>query len=208
VSLPEFEWDDLSALGSQLTEEERLIRKTARDYAQGKLVPRVRDAFRHAKTDPAVFREMGELGLLGCTVSPDFGGAGSDRARGRARRFRISVDDTLPSVTGARPSHTPLFRGSLWTVSISAIYRLMQRQPSIRRTGRRLRRGPFYRPWVIVEHVRPATFFTEARGARILVAGPLSRRVERRSAKLERRRTSLILEASSRSSESAAITIA
>jgi glutaryl-CoA dehydrogenase len=76
VSLPEFDWDDLFALGSQLTEEERLIRKTARDYAQGKLVPRVRDAFRHAKTDPAVFREMGELGLLGCTVSPDFGGAG------------------------------------------------------------------------------------------------------------------------------------
>ena len=76
MSLPEFDWDDLFALGSQLTEEERLIRKTARDYAQGKLVPRVRDAFRHAKTDPAVFREMGELGLLGCTVSPDFGGAG------------------------------------------------------------------------------------------------------------------------------------
>ena len=76
MSLWEFDWDDLFALESQLTEEERQVQKTARDYAQGKLAPRVRDAFRHETTDPAIFREMGELGLLGCTVSPDFGGAG------------------------------------------------------------------------------------------------------------------------------------
>src|ERR1700752_5246347 len=70
------DWDDPFALGSQLTEEERLVQKTARDYAQAKLGPRVRDAFRQERTDPAIFREMGELGFLGCTVSPDFGGAG------------------------------------------------------------------------------------------------------------------------------------
>jgi glutaryl-CoA dehydrogenase len=70
------DWDDPFALDSQLTEEERLVQRTARDYAQAKLAPRVREAFRQEKTDPAIFREMGELGLLGCTVSPDFGGAG------------------------------------------------------------------------------------------------------------------------------------
>jgi glutaryl-CoA dehydrogenase len=70
------DWDDPFALDSQLTEEERLVQRTARDYAQAKLAPRVREAFRQEKTDPAIFREMGELGLLGSTVSPDFGGAG------------------------------------------------------------------------------------------------------------------------------------
>jgi alkylation response protein AidB-like acyl-CoA dehydrogenase len=54
--------NDLFGLEGQLTEEERLIQKAARDYAQGRLAPGVRDAFRHEKTDPAIFREMGELG--------------------------------------------------------------------------------------------------------------------------------------------------
>jgi glutaryl-CoA dehydrogenase len=75
VPQQELDWNDLFALESQLTEEERLIQKTARDYAQDRLAPRVRDAFRNEKTDPAIFREMGELGLLGCTISSDFGGA-------------------------------------------------------------------------------------------------------------------------------------
>jgi glutaryl-CoA dehydrogenase len=76
MSSSALDWDDPFALDSQLTEEERLVQKTARDYAQAKLAPRVREAFRQERTDPAIFREMGELGLLGCTVSPDFGGAG------------------------------------------------------------------------------------------------------------------------------------
>jgi glutaryl-CoA dehydrogenase len=76
MSSPVLDWDDPFALDSQLTEEERLVQRTARDYAQSKLAPRVREAFRQERTDPAIFREMGELGLLGCTVSPDFGGAG------------------------------------------------------------------------------------------------------------------------------------
>lgn len=74
--MSELEWQDPFALESQLTEEERMVAKTARDYAQAKLAPRAREAFRQEATDPAIFREMGELGLLGCAVSPDFGGAG------------------------------------------------------------------------------------------------------------------------------------
>ncbi len=76
MSMPELAWDDPFSLQSQLTEEERLVQKTAQDYAQDRLAPWVREAFRHERTDPAIFREMGELGFLGSTVSPDFGGAG------------------------------------------------------------------------------------------------------------------------------------
>jgi glutaryl-CoA dehydrogenase len=76
VSQAVFEWSDPFDLESQLTEEERMVLKTARDYAQAKLSPRVQMAFREEKTDPRIFREMGELGFLGPTVSPDFGGSG------------------------------------------------------------------------------------------------------------------------------------
>ena len=71
-----FAWDDPLLLEAQLAEEERLVRDTARSYAQNKLLPRVTDAFRHERTDPSIFREMGELGLLGSTLPPEFGGAG------------------------------------------------------------------------------------------------------------------------------------
>ncbi len=71
-----FDWADPFGLESQLTEEERLVEKTAHDYAQKRLAPRVLEAFRHERTDPTIFREMGELGFLGATGSPDFGGAG------------------------------------------------------------------------------------------------------------------------------------
>ena len=70
-----FQWDDPFLLDHQLTEEERLVRNTARTYAQEKLAPRVQQGFRMEKTDPAIFREMGELGLLGPTI-PEYGGAG------------------------------------------------------------------------------------------------------------------------------------
>jgi glutaryl-CoA dehydrogenase len=52
-------------MGEQLSEEERMVRDTARQYAQNKLLPRVKNAYRNEETDPAIFREMGELGLLG-----------------------------------------------------------------------------------------------------------------------------------------------
>ncbi|ANL36914.1 acyl-CoA dehydrogenase [Rhizobium phaseoli] len=71
-----FDWADPFRLVEQLTNEERMVQDTAHAYAQQKLAPRVLDAFRNEKTDPAIFREMGELGLLGPTISPEYGGAG------------------------------------------------------------------------------------------------------------------------------------
>jgi glutaryl-CoA dehydrogenase len=73
---PSFKWDDPLLLDEQLTEEERMVRDTAHDYAQERLMPRVRDAFRNETTDPAIFREMGALGLLGLTLPAEYGGAG------------------------------------------------------------------------------------------------------------------------------------
>ena len=73
-----FNWADPFELDAQLTEDERMVQKTAFAYANNKLRPRVLEAFRHEKTDPAIFREMGELGFLGPTVAPEYGGAGLD----------------------------------------------------------------------------------------------------------------------------------
>ena len=61
----QFNWQDPFLMGEQLSEEERMVRDTARQYAQNKLLPRVKNAYRNEETDPAIFREMGELGLLG-----------------------------------------------------------------------------------------------------------------------------------------------
>ena len=63
-----FDWQDPFLLMQELSDEERMIMETARDYAQAKLAPRVRQAYRNESTDPAIFREMGELGLLGPTI--------------------------------------------------------------------------------------------------------------------------------------------
>jgi glutaryl-CoA dehydrogenase len=71
-----FHWDDPLLLESQLQDDERLIRDAARDYAQGKLAPRVLEAFRNEQTDPGIFKEMGEIGLLGATISENYGGGG------------------------------------------------------------------------------------------------------------------------------------
>ena len=74
--LSSFDWEDPFRLDDQLTEEERMVRDAARAYAQDKLQTRVIDAYREENTDPAIFREMGELGLLGSTVPEEYGGAG------------------------------------------------------------------------------------------------------------------------------------
>ena len=71
-----FHWDDPLLLDQQLSSDERQVRDAARDYAQGRLAPRVLEAFRHERTDAAIFREMGELGLLGPTIPEAYGGAG------------------------------------------------------------------------------------------------------------------------------------
>ena len=71
-----FKWDDPLLLDAQLTEEERMVRDAAQAYAQDKLMPRIKDAFRHETTDPSIFREMGQLGLLGATLPAEYGGSG------------------------------------------------------------------------------------------------------------------------------------
>ena len=71
-----FDWADPFRLVEQLTDEERMVQDTAHAYAQEKLAPRVLEAFRNEKTDPEIFREMGELGLLGPTIDQEYGGAG------------------------------------------------------------------------------------------------------------------------------------
>src|ERR1700686_1554544 len=71
-----FKWDDPLDLESELTEEERMVRDTARDYAQEKLFPRVIAANRDGEYDPEIQREMGALGLLGSTIPQEYGGAG------------------------------------------------------------------------------------------------------------------------------------
>ena len=73
---PKFVWEDPLLLNDQLTEEERMVRDSAYAFAQEKLLPRVTQAFRHETPDPGIFREMGELGLLGPTMPSEYGGAG------------------------------------------------------------------------------------------------------------------------------------
>src|SRR5918997_1777338 len=71
-----FNWADPLLLDQQLTDDERAVREAAHAYCQEKLAPRVLEAFRTETTDPAIFREMGELGLLGPTIPEQYGGAG------------------------------------------------------------------------------------------------------------------------------------
>ena len=72
-----FLWDDPLRLDAQLTEDERMLRDAAATYAADKLQPRVREAYREEKTDPLIFREMGEMGLLGITIPETYGGLGA-----------------------------------------------------------------------------------------------------------------------------------
>ena len=72
-----FDWQDPLRLTEQLEEEERMIAESARAYAQEKLQPRVTEAFRDERTDPGIFREMGEMGLLGTTIPETYGGLGA-----------------------------------------------------------------------------------------------------------------------------------
>ncbi|HEX8061920.1 MAG TPA: acyl-CoA dehydrogenase [Allosphingosinicella sp.] len=76
AAIGRFDWQDAFALGAQLSEEERLVRDTARAYAQDKLQPRVTEAFLDERFDREIMSEMGALGLLGATISPEYGGAG------------------------------------------------------------------------------------------------------------------------------------
>ncbi|MCI2394856.1 acyl-CoA dehydrogenase [Aliiroseovarius sediminis] len=76
--LGRFEWSDPLRVSDQLTEDERMIQDSARAYAQEKLQPRVIEAFENEHTDAAIFREMGDMGLLGVTIPEQYGGLGGN----------------------------------------------------------------------------------------------------------------------------------
>jgi len=100
-----FHWDDPFLLQQQLTEDERMIEEAARAYCQDKLLPRVTEAFRHEKTDVAIFREMGELGLIGPTIPTEYGGPGlSYVAYGLIAREVERVDSGYRSMMSVQSS--------------------------------------------------------------------------------------------------------
>ncbi|MGB8813614.1 MAG: acyl-CoA dehydrogenase [Paracoccaceae bacterium] len=103
--LARFDWEDPFRLNDQLTEEERMLRDAARAYAQEKLQPRVTQAYREESTDPAIFREMGEMGLLGTTIPEEYGGLGSSYvAYGLIAREVERVDSGYRSMMSVQSS--------------------------------------------------------------------------------------------------------
>jgi len=108
-----FRWDDPLLLDAQLGEDERMIRDATRNYCQGRLMPRVTEAFRHERSDPAVFREMGALGLLGPTIPAEYGGAGLNHVSyGLIAREVERVDSGYRSMMSVQSSLVmlPIFR--------------------------------------------------------------------------------------------------
>ncbi|MFZ1725290.1 MAG: acyl-CoA dehydrogenase [Albidovulum sp.] len=103
--LARFDWEDAFRLEDQLTEEERMLRDGARAYAQEKLQPRVIAAYRDETSDPEIFREMGEMGLLGVTVPEEYGGLGSSyTAYGLIAREIERVDSGYRSMMSVQSS--------------------------------------------------------------------------------------------------------
>jgi glutaryl-CoA dehydrogenase len=100
-----FRWEDPLLLDDQLTEDERMIRDAARDYAQEKLLPRIVDAYANETVEPGLFREMGERGLLGVTIPEEFGGAeASYVAYGLVAREVERVDSGYRSMMSVQSS--------------------------------------------------------------------------------------------------------
>ncbi len=100
-----FVWDDPLLLDQQLTSDERMIRDAARAYCQDRLQARVLQAFREESTDPSIFREMGELGMLGPTIPEAYGGAGlSYVAYGLIAREIERVDSGYRSMASVQSS--------------------------------------------------------------------------------------------------------
>lgn len=100
-----FQWDDPFLLENQLSEEERLVRDTARDYAQDKLMPRILEANRHETFDREIVTELGELGLLGSTIPEEYGCAGVNHVcYGLVAREIERVDSGYRSVMSVQSS--------------------------------------------------------------------------------------------------------
>lgn len=103
--LGRFDWQDPFRLDDQLTEDERMLRDAARSYAQDKLQPRVIAAYRDETTDSAIFREMGEMGLLGVTIPEEYGGLGASYvAYGLVAREVERVDSGYRSMMSVQSS--------------------------------------------------------------------------------------------------------
>ena len=103
-SWPNMNWEDPFLLSQQLTDEERLVSDTANQYAQDKLAPRVREAYQNEETDITIFREMGELGLLGSMIE-GYGCAGvSYVSYGLAARAVEMVDSGYRSMMSVQSS--------------------------------------------------------------------------------------------------------
>lgn len=108
-----FHWQDPFLMNSELTDEERMIRDASSSYCQEKLMPRVLDAFRNEKTDATIFREMGELGLLGPTIPMSYGGPGLNYvAYGLIAREVERVDSGYRSMMSVQSSlvMVPIFQ--------------------------------------------------------------------------------------------------
>ena len=100
-----FQWDDPFLLDQQLSDDERMVRDAAAAYCQDKLAPRVLDAFRHEKMDTSIFREMGEVGLLGPTIPEEYGGPGLNYvAYGLIAREVERVDSGYRSMASVQSS--------------------------------------------------------------------------------------------------------
>ena len=142
----DFNWEDPLDLEGELTEEERMVRDTARGYAQEKLFPRVLKAYREESFDREIMREMGALGLLGATIPEEYGGAGlgyvclrADRARGRARRLRLSLRDVGAVLAGDASDLFLRLGGAAAALSAQARERRDRRLLRPDRAGLRLR---------------------------------------------------------------------
>jgi glutaryl-CoA dehydrogenase len=104
-SAPISNWDDILDLDGQLTEEERMIRDSARSYCQDKLMPRILEANRHEIFHREIMTEMGEMGLLGPTIPEEFGGPGVNHvAYGLIAREVERVDSGYRSAMSVQSS--------------------------------------------------------------------------------------------------------
>jgi glutaryl-CoA dehydrogenase len=101
----QFVFNDRLLLDKQIDDDERVVQEAAHQYAQRALAPRVLEDFRNERTDPAIFREMGELGLLGVTIPTEFGGAGLNYVRyGLVAREIERVDSGYRSMMSVQSS--------------------------------------------------------------------------------------------------------
>ena len=100
-----FKWEDPLHLDDQLTEDERMVRKTAHDYAQEKLAPRILESFRNETMDREILNEMGKLGLLGIMLPEEYGGAAMNHVSyGLVAREMERVDSAYRSTLSVQAS--------------------------------------------------------------------------------------------------------